>query len=75
MAEPAGRSASERAPPEERTVGEALDSVTEFYRATGDEDSPIAQMAAVAQKSAVGLCHADETPRAVRLGSGPSDKE
>lgn len=75
MAEPAGRSASERAATEQRTVGEALDSVAEFYQATGNEDSPIAQMADAVRKSAVGLCHADETPGAVRLGSGPSDKE
>jgi hypothetical protein len=75
MAEPAGHSASEQVRREQRTVGEALDSVAEFYQATEDEDNPIAQMADAARKSAVGLCHADETPRAVRLGSDLSEEE
>lgn len=75
MAEPAGSSASDCAPDEQRTVDEAFDSVVEFCAATENEDSALGQIVDAVQERGVGLRYADNAPRAVRFGSNPTEEE
>lgn len=75
MREPAGCSSTERTPTEQRAVGETLDSVTEFYEAIGEADSPAARLAAEVRERSAGLSHAGDTPYGRRFGSNAFDEE